>query len=125
MEAGMAANTIASNLGAAQAIARAQKFAASHGIEIPILQGPMASASPVSLATAVANAGGMGGMGALITKPDGILAWAEAFRAASNGSFQLNLWIPDPPPVRDAAGEAAMRHFLGDWGPRVPPEAGD
>jgi nitronate monooxygenase len=125
MEAGMAATTIASNSGAAGAIARAQKFAASHGIEIPILQGPMASASPVSLATAVANAGGMGGLGALLTKPDGIVAWAEAFRAASNGSFQLNLWIPDPPPVRDPAREAAMRHFLGDWGPPVSPEAGN
>ncbi len=85
----------------------------------------MATASPVALASAVANAGGMGGMGALQTKPDGIRAWAEAFRAASNGSFQLNLWIPDPPPARDPTGEAAMRSFLGAWGPPVPPDAGD
>src|SRR5215469_1993118 len=104
---------------------RAQQFAARHGIAIPILQGPMASASPVSLASAVANAGGMGGMGALTTKPEGILAWAQEFRAASNGAFQLNLWVPDPPPLRDAAKEAAIRHFLSQWGPEVPPEAGD
>ena len=104
---------------------RARHFSARYGIGVPILQGPMASASPVSLASAVANAGGMGGMGALMTKADGILAWAREFRAASNGSFQLNLWVPDPPPLRDAAKETAMRHFLSQWGPEVLPEAGD
>ncbi len=43
----------------------------------------------------------------------------------SNGGFQLNLWIPDPPPARDAAAEADVRAFLGTWGPEVPPDAGD
>src|SRR5215472_16970946 len=105
--------------GARRTLERAQKFATHYGLQIPILQGPMASASPVSLASAVANAGGMGGMGALTTKPEGILAWAQEFRAASNGAFQLNLWIPDPPPARDAAREAAVRRFLGQWGPEV------
>ena len=46
-------------------------------------------------------------------------------RAGSNGAFQLNLWIPDPPPVRDPENEAALRAFLGSWGPEVPAEAGD
>lgn len=110
---------------ATRAIERARNFARNHGLTIPILQGPMASASPVALAAAVANAGGMGGLGAVLTKPEGIAAWAEQFRGQSNGAFQLNLWIPDPPPRRDADAEAKMRRFLGDWGPPVPPEAGD
>src|SRR6185503_17648999 len=38
---------------------------------------------------------------------------------------QLNLWIPDPPPVRDAAAESRLRDFLAAWGPAVPPSAGD
>jgi nitronate monooxygenase len=114
----------ASNGSAMRTLERSTKFAACHGLQIPILQGPMASASPVALASAVANAGGMGGMGALLTKPDGILAWAKEFRASSNGSFQLNLWVPDPPPLRDAAKEEAVRRFLAQWGPTVPPEAG-
>lgn len=118
----MPSSSIASTM---RPLERARHFAARYGMAIPILQGPMASASPVSLASAVANAGGMGGMGALTTKPEGILAWATEFRAASNGAFQLNLWIPDPPPLRDAAKEAATRRFLGQWGPEVPPEAGD
>ena len=46
-------------------------------------------------------------------------------RAGTNGGFQFNLWIPDPPPKRDAAAESAMRDFLANWGPPVPPEAGN
>src|SRR5215469_15244185 len=51
--------------------------------------------------------------------------WASDVRAGTNGGFQFNLWIPDPPPKRDAAAEAAVRDFLANWGPPVPPEAGN
>ena len=85
----------------------------------------MAGACPVELAAAIANAGGMGAMGALVTQPQGILDWAIAFRARSIGSFQLNLWIPDPAPRRDEPHEAKVRDFLAAWGSPVPREAGD
>lgn len=58
-------------------------------------------------------------------KPGAIRAWASEVRAGSNGAFQLNLWIPDPPPERNPAIEDAVRTFLRDWGPEVPREAGD
>ena len=105
--------------------ARAAAFCRRFGLRVPILQAPMAGACPASLAVAVANAGGMGGFGALMTDPAGIAAWAKEFRDGSNGSFQANLWIPDPPPVRDAEHERRIREFLGQWGPDVSPEAGD
>ncbi len=104
---------------------RAAAFCARFGLRLPILQAPMAGACPAGLAIAVANAGGMGGMGALMSSPAEIAAWVAAFQAGSNGAFQLNLWVPDPPPHRDAAAEARVRGFLADWGPAVPPEAGD
>lgn len=104
---------------------RAQAFCRRYNLQLPILMAPMAGACPASLAVAVANAGGMGAMGALMSAPDGIAEWAAAFRGQSNGGFQLNLWIPDPPPVRDAGAEAEVRRFLSQWGPPVPPEAGD
>lgn len=104
---------------------RVRQFCRQFGLRVPILQAPMASASPASLASAVANAGGMGALGALTTSPQGIRDWAAEVRSQSNGSFQLNLWIPDPPPVRDPDGEARVREFLGNWGPPIPPEAGD
>lgn len=85
----------------------------------------MAGACPASLAIAVANAGGMGGMGALLSEPEAIEAWSGEFRAASNGSFQLNLWIPSPMPKRDLAAEKRVRSFLSSWGPAVPADAGN
>src|SRR5713226_9439865 len=92
---------------------RAETFCRRFGLRVPILQAPMAGACPVGLAAAVANAGDMGGLGALMTSPDGIAAWASQFRGQSNGSFQINLWVPDPPPLRDAAHERLVREFLG------------
>lgn len=104
---------------------RANAFCARFGLRVPILLAPMAGACPPSLSIAVANAGGLGACGALLMTPDEIIAWAEEVRSASGGAFQINLWIPDPPPRRDPAGEALVRHFLAGWGPPVPPEAGN
>ncbi len=104
---------------------RAEAFCARFGLRVPILAAPMAGACPVGLSTAVANVGGMGGMGALLSTPEAIAAWATSFRGQSNGAFQLNLWVPDPPPTRDTAAEARLRGFLAGFGPDVPPEAAD
>jgi nitronate monooxygenase len=104
---------------------RAEAFCRRFGLRVPILQAPMAGACPVGLAAAVANAGGMGALGALMTSPDGIAAWSQQFRGQSNGTFQINLWVPDPEPARDREHEARLRDLLGQWGPPVPPEAGD
>jgi len=105
------------------ALARAEAFCQTYDLRIPILLAPMAAACPVSLSVAVASAGGLGGCGGLLMQPAAIKAWASEVRAGTNGGFQLNLWIPDPPPARDVAAEAAVRSFLGAWGPAVPAEA--
>src|SRR6185312_1240028 len=63
--------------------------------------------------------------GALLMAPEAIHRWAAEFKAEAQGPFQMNLWIPDPPPVRNAEREAAVRAFLAQWGPEVPPTAGD
>lgn len=104
---------------------RARAFCDAFALRLPILMAPMAGASPASLAIAVANAGGLGACGALLMKPEAIRTWASEVRAQSNGSFQINLWIPDPAPHRDSAHEAQVREFLGEWGPVVAPEVAD
>jgi nitronate monooxygenase len=104
---------------------RANTFCARFGLRVPILLAPMAGASAPPLSIAVANAGSLGACGALPMQPAEITAWAEAVRAGSNGAFQLNLWIPDPEPQRDAAHEARLREFLAQWGPPVSRDAGD
>jgi nitronate monooxygenase len=105
--------------------ARASLFCERYGLRVPILMAPMAGTCPVSLGMAVANAGGMGGSGALTSTPEAIATWASEFRDGSNGGFQINLWIPDPPPIRDVERERKAREFLGQWGPPVPETAGD
>jgi nitronate monooxygenase len=97
---------------------RAEAFCARFGLRLPILLAPMAGVPAPALSAAIASAGGMGAVGALMMTPEAIADWARAFRAASNGGFQANLWIPDPPPARDAAREAAMAEFLARHGPR-------
>jgi nitronate monooxygenase len=106
-------------------IDRATSFCKRFGLRIPILLAPMAGSCPPSLSIAVANAGGLGGCGALTMKPNEIEAWAAEVRAATNGGFAMNLWIPDPPPARDAAHETRLRGFLAEWGPEVAADASD
>ena len=105
--------------------ARAGEFCARYGLRIPILLAPMAGACPPGLSIAVANAGGMGAMGTLISTREKIRGWVEEFRSHSSGPFQLNTWVPDPPPARNHEAEEKIRGFLERWGPPVPASAGD
>jgi nitronate monooxygenase len=104
---------------------RSGEFCRQYGLTCPVMLAPMAAACPASLSIEVANAGGMGAMGALATPPAGIRTWVQEFRSRSNGPFQLNVWIPDLRPKRDPEAEERMRAFLAAWGPPVSPEAGN
>ena len=73
----------------------------------------MAGACPVALSQAVARAGGMGACGALLMTPDAISDWARQMRAGGNGAFQMNLWVPVPPPERDPR---PRRQCAASWG---------
>lgn len=99
---------------------RARAFCERFGLELPVLQAPMAGACPPELAAAVANAGGMGGAGVLLDGPETIRRWAEKFRARSDGAFQLNNWVPDPPDDDQERIDAA-RTFLSRFGTPADP----
>ncbi|HEX8692351.1 MAG TPA: nitronate monooxygenase [Longimicrobium sp.] len=104
---------------------RVGEFRRRFGLRIPILEAPMAGACPPGRAAAVARSGGMGALGALLMPPEEIGEWVDSFRSLGGGPLQVNLWIPDPAPVRDPEAEAAVARFLERWGPPVPPGAGD
>lgn len=106
-------------------LSRVESFTSSLGIHLPILLAPMAGACPPSLSIAVANAGGMGACGAVLMTPESITAWVREFRQQSDGAFQINLWIPDPPPVRDPIAEQRHRQYLASWGQAVSAEMGE
>jgi nitronate monooxygenase len=107
------------------AVKRAETFCERFGLRVPILLAPMAGASAPSLSMAVANAGGLGACGALMMRPDEIIAWSKEVRTRSNGAFQINTWIPDPAPERDLAHETLVCLFLEGWGPHITPDAGN
>jgi nitronate monooxygenase len=85
----------------------------------------MAGLDTLKLSAAVSGAGGLGALGALTLSPAAIGDWAKAARALAPGPFQINLWTPDPPPVRDQDHETRVRAFLARWGPKVPDSAGE
>src|SRR3546814_17210747 len=86
----------------------------AYGLRIPVLLAPMAGACPPALSVAVGRAGGMGACGALLMQAAEIVAWAQEVSAGTDGPFQMNLWIPDPPPARDPSAEAAVRAFSSE-----------
>ena len=107
------------------AFERTAAFCRRFGLEVPVLEAPMAGACPVARAAAVAEAGGMAGLGALLMSPDEMGAWVGAFRRSSDRPLQINLWVPDPAPERDPHAEDAVARFLGTWGPPVTRELAD
>lgn len=107
-------------------LAKAKAFCEQFALKCPVLMAPMAGESPVALAAAVANAGGMGACGVLGMSPTEIRNWSASFRERSAGPLQLNTWIPEPaPPHRDPENEQRLRDFLGHFGPEVPAWAAD
>jgi len=67
----------------------------------------------------------MGACGALPMQPNEMEQWSAEVRANSDGPFQINLRVPDLPPLRDYQHEARVRDFLSSWGPAVTEKSGD
>ncbi len=94
---------------------RVDEFCTRMKLRMPILLAPMAGACPVSLSGAIADEGGLGACGVLLMQPSEIIRWATAFRLHSNGGFQMNNWIPDPPPIHNAEQETKIKAFIARW----------
>ncbi len=107
------------------ALRRAEAFAQRLGLRLPLLLAPMAGVPAVPLATAVAQAGGLASVGALLMHPPAIADWVARFRASVQAPLHINLWVPDPVPARDAVHEARLREFLTRFGPAVTADAAE
>lgn len=84
------------------------------GIELPIIQAPMAGVSTPEMAAAVSNAGGLGSIGVGSVNADVTHQMIVAVRARTERPFQVNVFCHKPA-VPDAAREAA-------WLDRLRPE---
>ena len=90
------------------------------GIELPMLQAPMAGASGPAMAIAVANAGGLGALPCAMLTGEQIRDEIEAFRAACPGRpLNLNFFCHQPPapdPERAARWKQALKPYYQEVG---------
>jgi len=81
------------------------------GIDLPIIQAPMAGAATPELAAAVANAGGLGSLGVAMMTTDVLRETVAKTRALTNKPFNLNYFVHDEPTL-DGFDETPMREAL-------------
>jgi nitronate monooxygenase len=84
------------------------------GIELPLIQAPMAGAQSSALAIAVCNAGGLGSLPCAMLTPETMRAELTAMRAQTDKPYNVNFFCHTPP-VPDAAREAAWRRVLAPY----------
>ncbi len=84
------------------------------GIELPIVQAPMAGAQGSALAIAVAEAGGLGSLPCALLSFDQVRAEMDIFRQRTSKPLNVNFFC-HVPPAPDAAREAAWKKRLGAY----------
>lgn len=82
------------------------------GIEVPIIQAPMAGVSTPEMAAAVSNAGGLGSIGVGSADAEATRQMIRAVRARTERPFQVNVFCHRPA-IADAAREASWIARLG------------
>jgi nitronate monooxygenase len=89
------------------------------GIELPIIQAPMAGVQGSALAVAVSNAGGLGSLPCAMLSPEAIREELEAIRAQTEKPFNVNFFchaLPSPSPEREAAWRVALATYYAEFG---------
>jgi nitronate monooxygenase len=84
------------------------------GIELPIIQAPMAGVQGSALAIAVSNAGGLGSLPCAFLGPEVLRVELAAIRAATTRPFNVNFFCHRPP-GQDAEAEARWRAALAPY----------
>jgi len=88
-----------------------QRIVELFGIELPIIQAPMAGSTGSEMVLAVAEAGGLGSLPCALLSAEQIRAEVETIRRQTKRPINLNFFCHTPPRV-DAAREAAWRQRL-------------
>lgn len=84
------------------------------GIELPIVQAPMAGVQGSALAIAVSNGGGLGSLPCAMLGAEAMRSELAAIRAGTGRPFNVNFFCHRPPQP-DAAREAAWRAALAPY----------
>src|SRR5215218_5286275 len=89
------------------------------GIELPIMQAPMAGVQGSALAVAVSNAGGLGSLPCAMLSLDAMRNELAAIRAQTSRPFNVNFFCHIPPTVsaeREAGWRAALSPYFKELG---------
>jgi len=88
------------------------------GIELPIVQAPMAGVQGNALAVAVSNAGGLGSLPCAMLSPDAMRKELAAISAKTSKPFNVNFFChtpPTPSAEREAAWRAALAPYYQEY----------
>ncbi|MDX1374908.1 MAG: nitronate monooxygenase [Burkholderiales bacterium] len=100
------------------------------GIDLPIIQAPMAGVQGSALALAVSNAGGLGSLPCAMLSAEALREELGALRAGTERPFNVNFFCHEPPvasEARESAWRAALAPYYAEYGidtSRIPPGAG-
>src|SRR6185369_2727717 len=89
------------------------------GIELPIIQAPMAGVQGSALAVAVSNAGGLGSLPCALLSLDQVRSELAAIRAQTDKPFNVNFFCHTPPAFsteREAGWRAALAPYFTELG---------
>ena len=84
------------------------------GIDLPIIQAPMAGAAFSAMAVSVSNAGGLGSIGCATLSPDALRTELKSLKAGTQRPFNVNFFC-HVPPVADAERERQWRTALSPY----------
>lgn len=89
------------------------------GVELPIIQAPMAGSQGSALAVAVSNAGALGSLPCAMLSLDAMRTELAAIKAGTNKPFNVNFFChtpPTPSAEREAAWREALTPYYQEYG---------
>ena len=99
--------------------AASRQFTARLGLELPLIQAPMAGFQGAALAAAVGQAGALGSLPGAAMTPPALSDAVRGLRQDGGGPINLNFFCHQAPaadPVREAAWREALRPFYDELG---------
>jgi nitronate monooxygenase len=89
------------------------------GIELPIIQAPMAGIQAGRMALAVSNAGGLGSLPCAMLTPETLRSELETIRAGTDKPYNVNFFChqpSQPDPAREARWRTALAPYYAEFG---------
>jgi nitronate monooxygenase len=89
------------------------------GIELPIIQAPMAGVQDSKLTVAVCEAGGLGSLPCAMLGPEALTSEIARIQAQTSRPFNLNFFChtpPEPDPVSESRWQQALKPYYEEMG---------